>query len=72
MIEEQQQHPSLAQNEMFLMNQIVVVLSKYDWFGLAKVHYIDEPHAFIVDYKLLQHSPDNTHTISLRLLGGKS
>lgn len=56
--------------ERYLMDQIVIILSKSRWFNLAKVRYKNDTMEFWVDSKLLLHEPDYTHTISLHLLGG--
>lgn len=56
-------------DERYYTNQIVTIIYKYPVFGLARARIKDSNEEFIVDTKLLTEIPDNTHTISLGLLG---
>lgn len=57
-------------HEMYFINHIVTVIYKYPIFELTLVRYKHSNEEFIVDSKLLTETPDNTHTISIGLLGG--
>ena len=59
-------------NERYFINHIVTVIHNYPVFELTMVKYKDSNEEFIVDSKLLTEIPDNTHTISIGLLGGLS
>ncbi len=60
----------LQSNEKYYISRIVTVIYKYPVFELTKVRYKDSNEEFIVDSKLLTETLDNTHTISIGLLGG--
>ena len=60
----------LDKDEYFLMNHVVVVVSKSKWFNFAKVRYKGENADFWIDAKLLKRYPDTSCTINLHLLEG--
>ena len=63
--------PLPCKNERwYLMNQVVIVISRLPWFDLVKVRYENEAKEFFVDVQLLSLEPDSSPTISLALLGG--
>lgn len=62
--------PFLSENEKYLMNHIVVIVARSRWFGLVRVRYKDEKEEFWIEEKTLTTIPDDSHTISLHLVGG--
>lgn len=59
-----------SNQEYFLMNLTVVIIKHYRMFGLSKIKYTNTGEEFIVDTNLLRTTPDNTKTLSLKVLGG--
>lgn len=57
-------------NEKYFANQIVTIIHRYPVFGLISVRYKESNEEFIADSKLLTEIQDNTHTISIGLIGG--
>ena len=55
---------------LFFVNRVIIVLKIFETFQLAQVRYLDSPVRFMVDFNMLSQCPDESNSISIKVLGG--
>lgn len=59
-----------VKDRMFFMDKEIIILKLFNIFQLAEIRYIYSPMKFMVDVNVLSQSPDDSSSISVKLLGG--
>jgi hypothetical protein len=57
-------------DRMFLMDKEIIVLKVFITFQLAEIRYLNSSNKFAVDINALSSVPDNSSSISIKILGG--